>query len=96
MIHFRVVTSVSFGGGGNFLKKHNEDPTPKFVIFLYNEKVLSTPVITRHSLLYFIPYQYQYIYIIQTDHCSKAKCYIIYDGNNVNPPTKRLVGKDFN
>ena len=79
MIHFRVVTSVSFGGGGNFLKNHNEDPTPKFVIFLYNEKVLSTPVITRHSystLFHINISTYYYIYIIQTDHCSKAKCYI--------------------
>ena len=41
MKHFRVVTSISFGGGGKFVKNHNdEDPTPKFVIYLYNEKVL--------------------------------------------------------
>ena len=33
----RVVTSVSFGGG-NFVRKEEEDQTPKFVIYLYNEK----------------------------------------------------------
>ena len=38
-LHFRVVTSVSFGGG-NFLWNQYEDPTPKFLIYLYNEKVL--------------------------------------------------------
>ena len=38
MTHFRVVTSVSFGGG-NFARSRDEDQTPKFVIYLYNEKV---------------------------------------------------------
>ena len=35
--YFRVVTSISFGGG-NFVRKEEEDQTPKFVIYLYNEK----------------------------------------------------------
>ena len=69
MTHFRVVTSVSFGRGGNFLKNHNEDPTPKFVIYLYNEKVLSiqSTLDTHHSTLFHINIDVNY-YIIQTDH----------------------------
>ena len=59
MTHFRVVTSVSFGGGGNFLKNHNdEDQTPKFVIYLYNEKVYAIQSICTLTILHFILYQY--------------------------------------
>ena len=73
MTHFRVVTSVSFGGGGNFLKNHNdEDHTPKFVIYLYNEKVLYTIhytvyLHTQYTSLYSISILI-FITTLQTDH----------------------------
>ena len=73
MTHFRVVTSVSFGGGGNFLKNHNdEDQTPKFVIYLYNEKVLYTIRYTVYLHTHYTPlYSISiliFITTLQTDH----------------------------
>ena len=74
MKYFRVVTSVSFGGGGKFVQKHSEeDPTPKFVMYLYNEKVLYS---LRCSTLYHI--NINTYYNIQTDLIIHQKQNVIF------------------